>query len=231
VAWKLDDPDFSDAVYPAHPKPAALYEAAVLSVDAVTAVVVFGRLGRTIEVRGAGIRRNAYLPLLSNQRARERSDYEPLGAGICLGVVGVSEPENVARELDDRVLKAGSGADERDTAFARISNGRQRAIHVSVRAPGGDQEAAVHGQPLLLLVSDRICRHPLEWEPDVPEGVIRQQVVPVLRIEVANDADEHSHDASILLDALGFAPVSDERSPRSGGGTALADGRASRGER
>jgi hypothetical protein len=43
-------------------------------------------------------------------------------------------------------------------------------------------------------------------------------VVPVLRIEVANDADERSHDASILLDALGFAPVSDERSPRSGGG-------------
>jgi hypothetical protein len=68
--------------------------------------------------------KNPYLPLLSNQRARERGDYEPLGVGICLGVVGVSEPENVARELDDRVLKAGSGADERDTAFARISNGR-----------------------------------------------------------------------------------------------------------
>jgi len=43
-------------------------------------------------------------------------------------------------------------------------------------------------------------------------------VIPVLRIEVADADDERSHDASILLDALGFAPVSDERSPRSGGG-------------
>ena len=63
-------------------------------------------------MRGAGIGQNPYLPFLSNQRARERSDYEPLGVGICLGVVGVSEPEDVARELDDRVLKAGSGGDE-----------------------------------------------------------------------------------------------------------------------
>jgi hypothetical protein len=33
-------------------------------------------------------------------------------------VVGVLKAEDVARELDDRVLKAPSGSDERDPAFA-----------------------------------------------------------------------------------------------------------------
>ena len=49
---------------------------------------------------------------LPDERARERRDNEPPGTGRRLGVIGVSEPENVARELDDRVLEAASGTDE-----------------------------------------------------------------------------------------------------------------------
>src|SRR5438132_13183511 len=82
--------------------------------------------------------------------------------GARLGVVGVSEPENVARELDDRVLETASGADEGDAALARVADRRERAVHAAVRARRRDPEAAVPGQPRLGLVLDRVRRHPLE---------------------------------------------------------------------
>src|SRR5438132_8963034 len=53
--------------------------------------------------------------------------------GARLGVVGVSEPENVARELDDRVLEAASGTDEGNSPFPRVADRRERAVHAAVR--------------------------------------------------------------------------------------------------
>mgnify|MGYP002144218914 CR=1 FL=1 len=45
------------------------------------------------------------------------------GSPIITGVIGVSDPENVARELDDRVLEPPSRPDEWDTALAGVAIG------------------------------------------------------------------------------------------------------------
>jgi len=95
-------------------------------------------------------------------------------------VVGVPEPENVARELDDRVLEATSGADERNTALARVANGRERAVHAPVGTGRRDPKPSVPGEQLVGLASDRLRRNPLEAEPDVIQGIVGERVGGIL---------------------------------------------------
>jgi len=83
-------------------------------------------------------------------------------------MVGVSVPEDVARELDDRVLETPSGADQRNAALARVANGREGAFHAAVRARRRDPHAVVRGQTLFP-ISGRVGRHPREVERDVLE--------------------------------------------------------------
>src|SRR2546427_12750633 len=114
---KLDDPDLARAAQPAHPESAGLEQSVVVRVDTVVAVIVLGRLGNAVQRGGAAIGEHEDRLRLPDERARERRDNEPPGTGRRLGVVGVSEPENVARELDDRVLEAASGTDEGNSPF------------------------------------------------------------------------------------------------------------------
>jgi len=64
-------------------------------------------------------------------------------------VIGVSVPEDVAREFDDRVLEAASGADQRDSALARVADGGERPVHAPVGARRRDPDAVVGGQTLV----------------------------------------------------------------------------------
>jgi len=161
----------------------------------------------------AGTGQNRHSLLLSNERAREWSDDEPLGIGGCLGVVGVSEPENVAREPEDRVLEAGSGRDQGHAAFPRVADGPERALHAAARTPRRDPKTVVGGKLLLRLVSNHVRWYPFDTEPEMFDGTARQQVVSVLRIEIANDADQGgghvSHHVSILLGQSHRAASSD----------------------
>jgi len=56
-------------------------------------------------------------------------------------VIGILEPKDVARELDDRVLKASSSPDERHTSLASVSNRTQCTMHASVRTGWGNPQA------------------------------------------------------------------------------------------
>lgn len=80
---------------------------------------------------------------MADERAGERRDDQLQGVRARLGVVGVSDPENVARELDDRVLEAPSGPDERNSPLARVANGGKRAVHAPVGARRRDPDAVV----------------------------------------------------------------------------------------
>src|SRR5207244_7695402 len=115
----LDDPDLARAAQPAYPESAGLEQSVVVRVDTVVAVIVLGRLGNAVERRGAGLGEHEDRLRLTDERARERRDNEPPGTGSRRGVAGVSEPENVARELDGRVLEAASGTDEGNSPFPR----------------------------------------------------------------------------------------------------------------
>src|SRR5438552_15278918 len=126
---KLDDPSLAVASRAAHTEAMRFELVAICLVDAVVAVKVLdGALG-VIELRRstAGDDRDGLL--LPDERARKRRDDEPLGIRIRLGMIGVLDPQDIARELDDRVLNPSSRADERHATLSRISHGDERAIH------------------------------------------------------------------------------------------------------
>ena len=131
---QLDDPDLSGVARTADEKAPIFQHPVVLRIHAVLAVVVFGHLGAAVERCRQRAGANDYTLLLSDERALERRDDESVRVGAAFSMVGVSEPEDVARELDDRVLEAASGADERNPALARVANRGQRALHAAVRA-------------------------------------------------------------------------------------------------
>src|SRR5262245_46777950 len=105
-------------------------------------------------------------------------------------MIGVSEPENVARELDDRVLEASSGAEERHAALPRVPDGRERAFHAAIRARRRDPETVVRGEPRLGCVADRVSGHPLEGEPDMAERTVGEEMRWIFWIEVADDGNQ-----------------------------------------
>ena len=119
---ELDDSHLSRFADTAHGEAAGFELPVVLRVHAVIAVVVFDHLGAAVELFRQRASPNDDALLLTDERALQRGDDEPLGVGAALSVVGVSEPENVARELDDRVLEAASGTYEWNAALPRVAN-------------------------------------------------------------------------------------------------------------
>ncbi len=140
MVGNLDDPDLARAAAPAHPEAAVLEELVELGIDAVVAVVVLGGLDGTVEPCRQRTGTNDHGLLLLDERAREGGDDETLGVGTRFSMVGVSEPENIARELDDRVLEAASGADEGHAPLSRVADGRERPVHASIGARRRDPE-------------------------------------------------------------------------------------------
>src|SRR5262245_10759224 len=103
-------------------------------------------------------------------------------------MVGVSEPENVARELDDRVLEAASGPDEGNTALAGVSDGRQGAVHAAIRARRSDPDAVESAQPVVP-VAGGVGRDPFGGQVDVLQGLAREPMGTIRGIEVADNGD------------------------------------------
>ncbi len=122
VSRKLDNPDLALTSHTAGHHPALLKVSAIGGIDAVVAIVSFGHVPHPIERDRLGVGDDRYWFLRSDERARERRDEQTGPAGVGLCVVGVLEPEDVARELDDRVLEPPSGPDQGDTALARVAD-------------------------------------------------------------------------------------------------------------
>jgi len=106
-------------------------------------------------------------------------------------VVRILDTEDVARELDDRVLKAPSGSNQGDASLAREANAGQSPIHAAVRARRGDEDPAIVGEPLFGVVGANLRRwHPLERDAGIPEPLIRRLVCVIRSVEVSDDAHE-----------------------------------------
>jgi hypothetical protein len=118
---QLHDADLRVAPEAAHHHPGRLQPGSVGGVHAVVTVVVLDARGGAVEGGGSGTGQDGHGLLRFHERAGERGDDEALRSGVRLGVVGVLDPEDVARELDDRVLEATSGSDERHPALPCVA--------------------------------------------------------------------------------------------------------------
>src|SRR5262245_44350349 len=113
----LDQPDLAGLAYAADSEPMRLELPRVIGIHAVVAVVRLDAVGHAVELGSPCARQDCDRLLLADQRADERRDDETRGVGARLCVFGVPVPENVARELDDRVLESASRAHERDATL------------------------------------------------------------------------------------------------------------------
>ncbi len=107
-------------------------------------------------------------------------------------MIGILEPKDVARELDDRVLKASSSPDERHTSLASVSNGTQRTMHASVRTGWGNPQAIKGHQAIYGVRVDGFGWNPDEFEADIGQGRIGEPVGRVTRAKVADDANQRA---------------------------------------
>jgi hypothetical protein len=146
-----------------------------------------------VELRRSAARFNRDGLLLPDKRARERRDDEPLGIRIRLGMIGVLDLQDIARELDDRVLKPASRADERHATLARISDGGERAVHAAIRTCRRNPESVELGEAHGRFANDRVRGNPLEGEAEVRARLVRELVRDVPGVEVADDPDQRAH--------------------------------------
>jgi len=118
-------------------------------------------------------------------------------------MIRVLEPENVARELNDRVLETASGPDHRDTAFPCVPNRSKRPIHTPIGTGGRDPQSVKRRQGLRGVIPNLIGGHPDEIEPDVAQSVTRKSMCQIGRVKIPHDANRRMnsavHDGSIHL--------------------------------
>ena len=194
VSGKLDDTKLAVLTQPTEPEP-SLFESLVISrVDAVVASIVLESRFGTVECGSPRTRNDRHRLLYPNQGAAERGDDEVLGLWVCPGMIGILEPEDVARELDDRVLKAASGADERHPSFAREADRSVHTRDAPVRtACGRDQETGVPGQTLLGSLGRHLATgYPLRAKTELRERPVRGVMNFVPSIKVADDPDSRN---------------------------------------
>ena len=194
VSGKLDDPKLAVFTEPAQPESSLFESLVVCGVDAVVASIVLESRFGTVESRRPRARNDFHALLYPNEGAGERGDDEALGLWVCPGMIGILEPEDVARELDDRVLEAASGADERNHSLAREADRRQHTRHAPVRtACRRDQETGVPGQTLLRSLGRHLAAgHPLKTKPELRERPVRGMVSFVASVEIADDPNQRT---------------------------------------
>jgi hypothetical protein len=94
------------------------------------------------------------------ERARQRRHQQAGGVRAGLGVVGVGDAADAARELDHRVLEAAAGAQERHPALAGAAHGGQRALRAAVRRRGHQPHRVHVPQRLLFVFGHALGGHP-----------------------------------------------------------------------
>ena len=190
---KLDDPDLVVSPHAAHAQAMLFERVPICRVDAVVAVKVLDGAIGVIELRRSAARYDSDGLLLPDERARKRRDDEPLGIRIRLRMIGVLDPQDIARELDDRVLKPSSRADERHPTLSRISDGGERAIHAAIRTCRRNPDPVELGEPHGCFANDRVRRNPLEGEAKVRARLNRELMRDVTGVEVTDDTDPSAH--------------------------------------
>ena len=194
VGGKLDDPKLAVFTEPAQPEPIVFESLVICGVDAVVASIVLESRFGTVECGSPRARNDFHALLYPNEGAGERGDDEALGIWVCSGMIGILEPEDVARELDDRVLEAASGADEWHHSFAREADRCQDTRHAPVgMACRCDQETGVPGQALLRALGRHLAAgHPLKTKAELRERPSRGMVSFVAGVKIADDPNQRT---------------------------------------
>ena len=104
--------------------------------------------------------------------------------------------EDIAGVLEDDVLKASAGAEQRDFAFTGGADCKESAVHVFVRAARSDPDASGLGETIhrigsMQVVSGDPARFDVQAKRSgrVPNGLVGNGVGTIVRIEIGDDGE------------------------------------------
>lgn len=184
----LDDPELAVLSEATQPEAGLLEGRVIVGIHAVIAAIVLDSGVDTIERGSPRARDDRDRLLRPDKRAGQGRDDKPTRIRAGLGMIGVLESEDVARELDDRVLEAASGSEERHPALAGEPDGRERPLHAPIGTGRRNEEAGVRAQALMWPIDhDFSGRNPLEVKTGVSQRSVRGLMRFVLGVEVADN--------------------------------------------
>src|SRR5260221_5084185 len=134
MAVELHGADLSGPIPSDDPEWPLLEETRIPRAESVTAVVGLLRAVRAIDPGEPGACNDEHLARDLHQLARERRDDRRGGVRLRLRVGGALDAQDVAGVLEQRVLEAAAGAEERAPVLPRVADGEQRAGLASIRA-------------------------------------------------------------------------------------------------
>ena len=105
-------------------------------IEAVAAVVEPVERGRRRRSRRTGCRAPGSPFELPVEAAREPGDDRGGRIRVALRVRGIADPRAAARQLDERVLEAAAGSQERSPRVEAVADGRERSIGIAVGRAG-----------------------------------------------------------------------------------------------
>lgn len=198
VIVQLDDSDFSLSAEAADNEAAVFESRLEIGVDAVVTEKWLDDLRCPVQLRGVRARENRHCLFLPDQRAGERRDDQMIAGGIRFCVFGVSEPEDIARELYDRVLEPTSGPDQGHVSLSRVADRRKGSLHAVIRAGGRAPDSVVRGQPVLRSLWQNVRRRdPFEVQTEVADRLASKDMNSVAWVKVPDDPDQAAHAAII----------------------------------
>jgi hypothetical protein len=141
MAVQFHRADLLLVVYRADAHRPALDQSPVAPVQSKAAMVLFRRFGRTVCIAQVRSLHESNAGLHPGQPDRERCNQRYRCPRIALLVIGLRQPQNVARILDERILEPGGCAEKWKVAGPREADSRNRAVGASIRHPGNAPEA------------------------------------------------------------------------------------------
>jgi hypothetical protein len=134
VGVEFHDPRLAVIAYPGHTESRRFKRRPVAGVEPVVAEVVLDSLGRVVQRRGPRLGEDVDALCLSRQRAGQLRDDQRITVGARLSMLSLHDAQHVPCVLDQYVLEATSGTDERDVPLSGEADGSKRAVHALVRA-------------------------------------------------------------------------------------------------
>src|SRR5256885_12501555 len=160
MTGELDDASVAMIILADDVKPGTLDSAAIRRVQSVAAVIAFDDSPAPIDRRRStgGIQKDG--SRLTNEGARQRRNHRRRGAGVRFSVICVGKAGDIARELEQRVLKSSAHAEKGKTCRPSMTYRGESALETRVRASRSEPDSVGESKLRIGIRCYRGCRNP-----------------------------------------------------------------------
>ena len=192
---KLDDAGVTVIILADDVKAGALDGATVLRVEPIAAMIAFDDTPPPID-RGratGGIQKHG--SRFTNERARQGRNHRRRRVGIRFGVVCVGKAGDVARVLEQRVLKSSAHAEKRKTRHPRMTGSGEGALETRIWTSRREPDRVDESKSRIGIRGEPGCRNPAPLQrmlaqlANVTERFIDREMGVHRRIEISDNGE------------------------------------------